>query len=106
MPSRGTLVQIFLPRYDNDGRPFGEDEYARTRAELVERHGGLTAYQRAPARGLWKTEDGEVAKDDVVIFEVMVETLDYEAWTQYRRALERRFRQDTILVRAIPHEVI
>lgn len=95
------LVQILLPQYDNEGQPFAPDVFGSTRGELVERFGGLTAYARAPARGLWKTDEGTVARDDIVILEVMAEELDREWWLQYRRSLEQRFRQDTVVVRAV-----
>ena len=104
--SRGTLVQILLPVRDNEGRPFGDQVFGPTRRELLERFGGVTAYQRAPAQGLWKTDEGEVARDEVVIFEVMVGDLDRAWWGGYRQTLETRFRQDVILIRAIPHETL
>ena len=97
----GWLVQILLPLTDNDGRKFGDEVFAPTRKELTERFGGLTAYLRAPARGLWKSGEGEVAHDDIVIFEVMSETLDAGWWRDYRRRLEERFRQDEIIARAM-----
>lgn len=106
MSASGWLVQILLPLYDNDGARFGEEPFARTRGELLDRFGGVTAYQRAPAKGLWKTDDGEVARDDVAVFEVMAADLDRGWWEGYRRELERRFRQDTILIRALMHEVL
>jgi hypothetical protein len=106
MPSSGWLVQILLPLYDNNGVRFGEDAFARTRAELLEQFGGITVYQRAPARGLWKTDDGEVAKDDVAVFEVMAGDLDREWWNGYRQELERRFRQDAIVVRAVEQQLL
>ena len=88
-----SLVQLFLPLRDNEGRPFGDDAFGPTRRELLERFGGVTAHQRAPAQGLWKTGDGEVAGDDVVIFEVMADDLDRPWWSAYRKTLETRFRQ-------------
>jgi hypothetical protein len=60
----------------------------------------MTAYMRAPARGLWKTETGEVARDEIVIFEVMVDDLDRDWWDAYRQRLEGRFRQEAIVVRS------
>lgn len=95
-------MQILLPIADNDGRRFPEQVFAATRAELTERFGGLTAHMRAPARGLWKTGDGDVDRDDIVILEVMVDALDREWWRGYRAALEARFRQDVIVIRASP----
>ena len=49
---------------------------------------------------MWKDDAGETSHDDVVIFEVMTETLDRTWWTQFRQALERRFRQESVIVRA------
>lgn len=106
MPASGFLVQILLPLYDNDGVRIGEDAFAATRAELLERFGGVTAYQRAPARGLWKTDDGQVARDDVAVFEVMCEQLDRSWWSGYRQELERRFRQDAIVIRALAQHLL
>ena len=106
MPVAGFLIQILLPLYDNDGVPFGEDTFAPTRAELLERFGGVTAYQRAPARGLWKTPEGDVARDDVAVFEVMADDLDRAWWTTYRHALEERFRQETIVIRALAQQLL
>jgi hypothetical protein len=102
----GWLVQVLLPLYDNNGRRFGEEAFARTRTELLERFGGVTAHQQAPARGLWKTGEGEVANDEVVIFEVMCEELDRPWWDRYRQELQRRFKQDVIVIRAIGQEIL
>ena len=94
------LIQILLPLYDSDGEALGEEAFAPTRAELTERFGGLTAYLRAPARGLWKTEQGTVERDDIAILEVMSDGLDMHWWHEYRSKLEARFRQDVVIVRA------
>jgi hypothetical protein len=67
MPSTERLVQILLPLRDNQGRAFTGDVHGKTRHELLERFGGVTAYQRAPAQGLWKSDGGDVAHDEVVI---------------------------------------
>lgn len=95
------LVQILLPLFDNDGHPFEAADYIRLRSELADRFGGVTAYTRAPARGVWKDEAGETNRDDIVIFEVMTGDLDREWWTAFRKQLEARFRQDTLIVRAL-----
>ncbi len=95
------LIQILLPLYDNEGQRFARADFARVQVELTERSGGVTAYLRSPARGAWKEEDGEVARDDIVIFEVMVEQLDRGWWDRYREQLEQRFRQEEVVVRAL-----
>ena len=94
------LIQLLLPLYDNDQQELPQALFEQVRAELVTRFGGLTAYSRAPLRGLWQ-EDGEhTVRDDLVIYEVMAPQLDRVWWRRYRRLLERRFRQESMVVRA------
>jgi hypothetical protein len=97
------LVEILLPLYDNEGRAFGAGEFDRVRDELAARFGGVTAFRRAPAEGVW-AEDGELSRDRVVIFEVMAEALERQWWAAYRRELEARFRQEKLVVRATAFE--
>jgi hypothetical protein len=93
------LVQLLLPLKDEDGKPFPRASYRRIREVLTDRFGGLTAYTRAPAEGLWDQGD-EVAHDDIVIYEVMVPELDHAWWSEYRAALEAEFEQEELVVRA------
>jgi hypothetical protein len=93
------LIQILLPLYDNAGAPLPRELYAKVREELTKAFGGLTAFTRAPAEGLWRDE-GETKRDDVVVFEVMAKDLDEGWWRSYRNELERNFRQDVIVIRA------
>jgi hypothetical protein len=95
---------LLLPVYDNDGRRFPHSRYAALRTELTDRFGGLTAYTRAPAQGLWDEDDGGPPKhDDIVVYEVMAESLDRDWWSDFRGRLERDFVQDEIVIRA--HDV-
>jgi hypothetical protein len=95
------LVQLLLPTKGGDGAAIDPAQFTTVRKALAERFGGVTAYVRSPAVGLWKRDDGAVDGDDVVMVEVEVDGLDRDWWRAYRGALERDFRQDTILVRAI-----
>ena len=101
-PPGGTihLVQLLLPLYDNAGRAFPAEHYTAVRDELTERFGGLTAYTRAPAQGLWQETGGPPKRDDIIVYEVMTESLDRAWWRDYRRALERRFAQDELVIRS------
>jgi hypothetical protein len=99
------LIQILLPVYDNEGQHFGEELYAAVRDALSARFGGLTAFTRAPAQGLW-TSEGETTHDDIVVFEVMAKEVDATWWSNYRKELERAFRQDTIVIRAQDIQVL
>ncbi|SFW21248.1 hypothetical protein [Nitrosovibrio sp. Nv17] len=94
------LVQILLPLAGNDGKRFPGKRFAAVREELMARFGGLTTYLQSPASGLWRSEDGETLHDRFVVYEVMVERLDRAWWSTYRRELERRFRQDALVIRA------
>jgi hypothetical protein len=92
------LVQLLLPLCDNKGHAFGKAPFRQVTKELVQRFDGLTAYTRSPAEGLWKSPRGH-QHDDVVVFEVMLKSVSKTWWGQYRRKLERRFRQETIVIR-------
>lgn len=100
------LIQLFLPVYDNAGKGFERAMFDTVRRELTDRFGGATAFARAPARGDWEDADGDVQRDDVILFETMAETVDRDWWADYRRTLERRFRQDRVLVRATSVEML
>jgi hypothetical protein len=100
------LIEILLPLSDNEGKPFAPELRTQVRDELVEHFGGVTAFTRSPAEGLWKAGEGGAERDDIVIFEVMADWLDRGWWRTYRAELERRFRQDEIVVRAREVELL
>ena len=95
-----TLIQIFLPLYDNESNALPNALFGQVRDELVERFGGLTAHSRSPVHGLWQEENGATVVDDLIVYEVMTEEIDHTWWRDYRTALEQRFRQESIVVRA------
>lgn len=97
------LVELLLPLYDNEGRAFGTVEFDRVNEELAARFGGVTAFRRSPAEGVWREGGGE-SRDRVVVVQVMVEGLDRAWWRGYREQLERRFRQEKMVVRATEFE--
>jgi len=100
------LVQVLLPLYDNAGTAQPGDLFRAVAAELTERFGGLTAYTRSPAEGRWKEDASTTARDDVVLFEVLADSIDRRWWAAYRRGLETRFRQEHVLIRAHAVEVL
>lgn len=99
------LVQILLPLYTHAGERVAQTVFAAVRQELVDRFGGLTAYSRAPARGLWD-DAGSVEHDDLVVYEVMAAELDRSWWAAYREELAARFGQKELVVRAQPIELL
>ena len=98
------VIELFLPLGRKDGTPQPRAIFGRLRAELVGRFGGLTAYSRAPAEGLWEDAGGEVERDAVVVFEVVAETLDRAWWRELRARLEQELEQDELLIRATAAE--
>ena len=98
------LVQMLLPLYDGAGQRVPHGRFADLRSELTERFGGVTAFLRSPAQGMWKEEDGEVDRDEVVMCEVMVDPLDRSWWQAYRRTLEKQFGQRELMLRVIEIE--
>ena len=70
------LVQLLLPLAGPDGEPFDHALFEEVGRELADGLVGMTAYTRSPATGLWQEQPGTTARDEVVIFEVMVDTLD------------------------------
>lgn len=94
------LVELFLPLRDEGGTSFPKEMFDAVRDELTEVFGGVTAFTRTPATGLWEDDGGEVRRDEVVLFEVMAAQLDHGWWRRYRKELEQRFHQDEVLVRA------
>lgn len=100
------LIQILLPLYDNAEQPFPKRLFDQVRQELTDNFGGVTIYLRSPAVGAWESESGAVCRDDVILVEVMVQTIDSAWWSTYRQELERRFSQDRILIRATDVDVL
>ena len=100
------LVQILLPVHFCDGANVPPELFSQVRAELTERFGGVTAYTRSPATGLWKRSEEDIERDQVIMIEVVVETFDRAWWAAYRTMLEERFGQEEVHARALAIERI
>ena len=98
------LVQVLLPLHLPDGADVPAELFAEVRGELTTRFGGVTAYSRSPATGLWKRTEAEIERDQVIMVEVVMETFDREWWAAYREQLEVCFGQEQIHARAIAIE--
>jgi hypothetical protein len=91
------VVELFLPI----GGAATEVELTKLRVLLTEKFGGVTAFTRSPAQGAWRApHSGHVEKDDIIIVEVMTETLDRNWWSALKADLERSLKQTEILIRA------
>ena len=95
----GYLVQLVIPLNDNEGQPYPDSLFKEINASLAENFGGVTAYSRSPAKGIWVAGD-QNEQDDVVLVEVMTRTLDRDWWLSFRQKLEIVMRQSEIVVRS------
>jgi hypothetical protein len=100
------LIQILLPLQDNSGHPFPALDFQRVRDELSERFGGITAYVRSPAVGLWRETPETTVHDEIIIYEIMTEDLDRTWWKEYRQGLAERYRQQVLVVRMSEVEIL
>ena len=92
------LIQLLLPLHDNHKQAFPTAYFNKVREDLTNDFGGVTAFVRSPAVGLWKENSEDTNRDEVIMFEVVTEQLDKDWWANYRKQLQERFRQEEILV--------
>lgn len=100
------LFQIFLPLYDQAGDPIPLQNYKDLRKELTEKFGGLTRYSRAPATGVWKDPDDDLAIDKIIVYEVIGESRNRKYWQNLKIGLEKKFDQEEILIRCLDVDII
>lgn len=100
------LVEIFVPCRYPDGRDIPGEFFTRLTAQLTEKFNGTTAFLRSPAEGAWVNEQGHCDHDEIVIFEVLVEDLDRDWWSEFRLGLELELDQKKLLIRATTIECL
>jgi hypothetical protein len=92
------LVEIFLPLNYGSAERVPAGVFELIEQELATNFGGVTAYPRAPAHGLWQTQ-AKTTEDDLVVFEVMAGKVDKDWWIDFRKRMEALFRQREVLIR-------
>lgn len=98
------LIQLLLPVTAHGAD--SDTPLTQTARELRDAFGGLTAYTRSPAKGLWTASGGHTEEDEVVMIEVVTERFDRAWWKQYSKTLALRFGQEAIHVRALRIELL
>jgi hypothetical protein len=94
------VVQLLIPARDQQQQRYPRALYDALAEQLTAAFGGVTAYTRAPATGLWDAGSGETVRDQMIIYEVMVDHIDAAWWATTRRTLEQQFVQQEIVIRA------
>jgi hypothetical protein len=100
------LIQVLLPLYDNNDRAFERALYLDVETAFTKKFGGVTIYLRSPAEGAWRGPSGANRRDQIVIFEVMTGRLDRPWWRKMRSELARTFRQEQLVIRTNPIEIL
>jgi hypothetical protein len=93
------LVQILLPLCNNEGRAFPASVFAAVKFTLLNHFQCLTTCSRTATEGLWRMEE-KLKRDDIVVYEVMVNSFDAKWWRNYRGGLEKMFYQESVVIRA------
>jgi hypothetical protein len=97
---------MLLPTRTGSGESVPAAAGAETRAELIDRFGGVTAYVRSAASGAWRDEMGQVEHDEVVMVEVVAESFDREWWQSFARRLASRYQQKEMHIRVLAMELL
>lgn len=92
------LVQLLLPLNDNSGKKFPKIFFEDIKEALINEFRGVTTFSQSPAEGIWEDE-GYVQKDQIIVYEVMVDTFDQNWWRDFTSGLEKKFKQDKIMLR-------
>jgi hypothetical protein len=100
------LIQMLLPTRVASGAAISDEVLGETRDELIAQFGGVTAYGRSPAAGVWTSPEGRVEQDNVVMVEVLAEGFDVRWWRDYGEKLKHRFEQASVHIRASEVQVL
>ena len=100
------LIQLLLPVSVSPSGAEEDDRVRVTHRELVDAFGGVTAYLRTPAQGVWTAPDGARERDSVVMVEIVTERFDRAWWSEYAGSLARRYQQEEMHVRAMDVDVL
>ena len=95
---KNTLIQLFIPLFDEKGNQFPDQYYTKLNFELKERFGGVTIYNRCPVTGLWKEDEEKTAQDQLLVYEVLINTIENDYWQGIKSRLEKQFKQAELLV--------
>ncbi len=95
------LIQVLVPLFDPQGKQFGKSIFNDIREGFLKKFGGVTIYASSIAEGLWKDDLGKVDHDQLIVFEVMTESLNRKWWKNYRQKLEQSLLQDEIVIRVV-----
>ena len=89
---------LFIPLYDNDGKPFESQKFQELQKRLLEHFDGLTYFPQ-PNEGLWKMS-GVIYRDEIVIYRVLAakSRTSRRFLSQLKEELKREFKQEEILI--------
>jgi len=91
------LIQLFLPVTNS---PSADKKLEALEQKLIKNFGGLSIYAQNPVSGSWRKK-GQLEKDKMMVFEVMVPVFNEKFWKKLKTSLEKQFGQKEILIRSL-----
>lgn len=99
------VIELFLPLDKGSGVSVEVERIEAIVKGLADRFGGVTAYTREPAEGMWRRPT-TIERDRILVVEIVVREVDDTWWRDYRSRLEEELEQDQIMVRVTPCRLI
>src|SRR6266511_87715 len=89
---------LFVPLYDNDGRPVEPQTFQALQQQLLQQFGGLTFFPQ-PNQGFW-TMAGLTYRDAIVIYRVITSDAQEARrfWSALKERLKHELQQEEILI--------
>jgi mRNA-degrading endonuclease YafQ of YafQ-DinJ toxin-antitoxin module len=101
------LIELLLPLTNNKDKPFKTKYFEQVQHHLTEKFGGLTAFTRNPAEGVWKQDkSSKPTEDEIIIFEVLTPRFSKKWWQDYKEELKTTFQQKDIIIKVMKIELV
>ncbi len=95
------LIQLFLPTTSENGKAFPGTYFHAVKQKLGKKFDSLSVYLKSPLIGNIKNDEPTLAKDTVLVYEVISDTVETDYWSQYQQFLQKQFKQDYIVIRCL-----
>jgi len=98
---KSKLIQLFLPTTTENGKAFPGTYFHAVKQKLGKKFDSLSVYLKSPLIGSLKNDEPILAKDTLLVYEVISDIVETDYWSQYQQFLQKQFKQDYILIRCL-----
>lgn len=95
------LIQLFLPTTAENGKAFPGTYFHAVKQKLSKKFDSLSVYLKSPVIEHIKDDGPTLAKDTVLVYEVVSDSVETDYWSQYQQFLQKQFKQDDIVIRCL-----